>query len=149
MIIRKATKKDLKDIAKLFLEYGEYENSLDKNVKIESFRKIILTEKQHMKLGTEYFILEDNSEVLGVLNLNIDLRGREKIGVLHTLIITKKARDRGYGKKLVKYAFKYFKKKGCKRVRTFIHIANKNALGFWKKGGFQVEEGFSAIRELR
>ncbi|VVB79508.1 Acetyltransferase (GNAT) family protein [uncultured archaeon] len=148
MIIRKATKKDLKNIAELFLEYGKYENSLNKEVEAGSLKQIIKEEKEHMGLGTEYFVVEENKKVLGVLNINVDRRGKEKVGVLHTLIIKKEARNKGYGKQLVDYALIYFKKKNCKRARTFIHISNKNALGFWKKQGFHTEEGYAASRKL-
>lgn len=148
MIIRKATQGDLKEIAKLFLEYGKYENSLNNEVSTGSLKQIIKEEKEHMKLGTEYFVVEENKKILGVLNMNVDKRGKEKIGVLHTLMITKEARSKGYGKELVGYALKYFKKKGCRRVRTFIHISNKNALCFWKKQGFHAEEGYAASRRL-
>lgn len=150
MIIRKATKKDLKKIAELFLEYGKYENKLDKNVKVEGLKELESTEKEHMKLGTEYLIAEDNEEkILGVLNTNIDKRGKEKVGVLHTLIVTEKARGSGIGNKLVKSALDYFKKKYCRRVKTFIHIANKNALDFWKKQGFHTEQGYHAVKMLK
>jgi N-acetylglutamate synthase-like GNAT family acetyltransferase len=101
-----------------------------------------------MDLGTEYLIAEQDNKILGVLNINISLMGKEKIGVLHTLIIHKEARGEGMGTRLVKYALDYFKKKGCSRVKTFIHIANKNALGFWEKQGFHTEEGYTASRRL-
>lgn len=149
MIIRKATKKDINEIARLFQEYGELEHGLDKNVKTENLNEIIKTEKKHMTLGTEYLIAEQDNKALGVLNINISLMGKEKIGVLHTLIITKDARGAGMGTRLVKYALNYFKKNGCSRVRTFIHISNKNALGFWKKQGFYTEEGYTASRGLK
>ena len=148
MKIRKATIKDLGEIAKLFLEYGELEHKLDKNVRKESLKDILKIEKEHMKLGTEYFIVEENDNLLGVINTNIDKRGKEKIGVFHTIIITKEARGKGYGKKLLKHVSNYFKKKGCLRVRTFIHKANKNALNFWIKQGFQTEEGYHASKRL-
>jgi N-acetylglutamate synthase-like GNAT family acetyltransferase len=148
MKIRKANNKDLKSIAKLLLEYDAYEHSLDKNVKLFSLKEVEKAEKEHMDFGTIYFLAETDKNLLGVLNVNVDRRGKEKIGVLHTLIITKEARRNGIGSKLVKYAFNYFKKKGCSRVRTFIHIANKNALGFWKKQGFHTEEGYTTSRRL-
>lgn len=149
MKIRKATIEDLKDIAELFLEYDKYEHNLDRNVKLLSLKEIIKSEKEHMKLGTEYILAEEDNKILGALNLNIDERGKEKIGVLHTLIVRKDSRGRGIGNQLVKYAFAYFKKKGCKRVKTFIHAANKNAKVFWEKQGFNLEEGYTASRRLK
>lgn len=149
MKIRIATIKDLKEIAKLFLEYDEYECKLDKNVKKCSLNEIEKDEKEHMEFGTIYFILEEKGKTIGALNVDIDRRGKERIGILHTLIITKEARGNGYGNKLVDYALAYFKKQNCRRVKTFIHIANKNALGFWKNRGFNFEEGYTASKKLK
>jgi N-acetylglutamate synthase-like GNAT family acetyltransferase len=149
MKIQKATIKDLKEIAKLFLEYDKYECRLDKNMKKSSLNAVEKDEKEHFKLGTEYLIIKEEDNIIGALNINIDKRGKEKIGILHTLIITKKARGQGYGNKLVDYALNYFKKQKCRRVKTFIHIANKNALDFWKNQGFNVEEGYTASKRLK
>jgi len=149
MIIRKATKKDLNKIAELFLEYDKLEHKLDRNVKLFSLKETENSEREHMKLGTEYLLAEEDKEVLGVLNMNIDKRGKEKMGVLHTLIVTEQSRGKGVGKKLVKQAFDYFKKNGCRRVKTFIHKMNENAKGFWEKQGFHLEEGYHAVRMLK
>ena len=149
MKIRKATKKDMNKICELMQEYGKYENSLDNHVKFDSLKNIKKQEEKHMCLGTIYILAEENGIIGGVLNINVDKRGKENIGVLHTLIVTKEARGKGIGRNLVNYAYNYFKKKGCKRVRTFIHLKNKNAFSFWKKQGFETEAGFVATRVLR
>jgi len=149
MIIRKATKKDLKSIAELLNEYTKYEHSLNKKIRVESLKELKREEKKHFSEGCIYFIAGDNRESVGCLNANIDRRGKSKIGVIHNLIITKNARGKGYGNKLIEFAFNYFKKKGCKRVKTFIHGANKNAKGFWEKQGFELEEGYSGSMKLK
>lgn len=149
MKIRKATKKDLDEISKLNYEYGEYENELDKNVKNSSLKDIKKQDLKYFKLGTIYFLIEENKKVIGSLSINLDKRGKENVGVLHTLIITKEARGKGYGFRLVNYAFDYFKKHNCRRVRTFIHFANKNAQEFWKKQGFELEHGYTAVKILK
>lgn len=149
MKIRLATKKDLNAIAELFYEYGEYEHSLDKNVETPKLKEEMEQIKEHMKSGTKCILLEEEGKVSGVLNFDIDKRGKEKVGVLHTLIVTKNSRGKGYGKALTDYALNYFKKKGCIKVRTFIHYANKNAQEFWKKNGFRLEHGYVASRRLK
>lgn len=149
MIIRKATIEDLGKIAELFGEYGHYENDLDRNVKASSINEIKKSERNYFELGTIYFIIEEKGGILGCLNVNIDKRGKEKVGVLHTLIITKEARGKGYGSKIVKYAFDYFKKKGCRRAKTFVHFANKNAQKFWKGKGFELEHGYNGVKKLK
>ena len=149
MKIRKATKKDVNKIAKLSLEYAKYENKLNKKIKIKSLREIEKEEMNWFKLGTKYFIAEKEKEVLGVLSFNISTRGKEKIGILHTTIIKKNVRGKGIGTSLVNSALNYFKKHNCRRVKTFIHIKNKNAFKFWTRQGFEVEEGYAAEKKLK
>jgi N-acetylglutamate synthase-like GNAT family acetyltransferase len=149
MKIRKATKKDIKDIAKLSLEYAKYENKLNKEIKIRSLKEIEKEEKNWVKLGTKYILAKEGKETFGVLSFNIDKRGKEKIGVLHTTIIKENLRGKGVGKALVNYALNYFKKNDCRRVKTFIHIKNKKAFKFWTKQGFETEEGYNAEKKLK
>lgn len=149
MKIRKATKKDLDKISKLFYEYGEYEHSLDKSVEKQSIKDIKKQDKHFMKLGTIYLILEENKEPQGVLSLNLCLQGKERIGIIHTTIITDKARGKGYGKLLFNYALNFFKRKKCTRLRTLVHDKNKNAQGFWKSQGFELEKGYWATKRLK
>jgi GNAT superfamily N-acetyltransferase len=148
MEIKKATKKDLKKIAEIFQEYGKYEHNLDENVNCGKISEIIKIENKHMRDGTIYFLIIENEEIIGVINFNIDYRGKEKIGGIHTLIIIEKARGKGYGSKLFNFVLNYFKRKGCKRVRTFIHIKNKKAFDFWQKKKFIMEEGYIASRRI-
>lgn len=148
MKIRKATKNDLDEIAKLSYEYGKYENSLDKNVEAPSLKKSKELDKNFMELGTLYFVVEESGKIKGVQSVNIRKQGKEKKGVLHTTIIVKDARGRGYGKALVKHAMDFFKKQGCKRLDTFVHFKNKGAKKFWEKQGFKMEYGFLATKKI-
>jgi len=68
MKIRKATAKNMKEVFKLLHEYTEYEHKLDKNVRLESLKKIEKEESEHFKGGTIYFIAEDNGKIVGCLN---------------------------------------------------------------------------------
>lgn len=149
MKIRKATKIDMNEISKLNHEYGKYENELDKEVHNSSLKDIKKQDLKYFKLGTIYFLIEEDKKVIGSLSINVDKRGKENVGVLHTLIITKEARGKGYGARLVNYAFDYFKKHKCIRVKTFIHFANKNAQIFWKKQGFELEHGYTGVKTLK
>jgi ribosomal protein S18 acetylase RimI-like enzyme len=147
--IRKATKKDLKEISKLMYEYNEYENKLNKEVELLSLEENEKEDKIFFDLGTSYFILEDSKGIHGALTANLERRGKELAGVLYTLIISKDSRGKGYGKKLVKFVINYFKEKGCRRIRTFVHTKNKNAKAFWEKQKFELEEGYFATRMLK
>jgi len=149
MRIRKATKKDLKDVFQLLYDYTKYENSLDKKIKIESLTQIEKEEKEHFKTGTLYFIVEENNQIVGCLNANIDKRGKGKIGVIHNLFIIEKARGKGYGNEVVKFVLNYFKENGCSRAKTFVFLENKKAKKFWEKKGFNLDLGYSGSVKLK
>lgn len=149
MKIRKATKKDLEAIFKLLYEYTKYENNLDKKVNLESLAKIRKEETKHFKTGTLYFVIEENKKIIGCLNANIDKRGKGKVGVIHNLFILEEARGKGYGNELVKFAFKYFKEKGCSKAKTFVFLKNKKAKTFWEKKGFNLDLGYSGSVKLK
>ena len=94
MKVRKATIKDLNEIARLSLEYGKYEHKLDKNVRAPSFQEFKKLDKHFMELGTIYFLAEEGKKIMGVLSINIRKQGKEKKGVLHTILVTKEARGK-------------------------------------------------------
>jgi len=147
--IREATKRDFNSISKLNYEYGEYEKGLDNKIHNSSLKDIKKQDLNHFIDGTTYFLIEKNKKLIGVLSINIDKRGIDNIGVLHTLIITKEERGKGYGSKLAEFAYNYLKNNKCRRVRTFIHFANKNAQEFWKKQGFELEHGYTGVKMLK
>jgi diamine N-acetyltransferase len=149
MKIREAKKSDLKEISKLSYEYGKYENKLDKEVESASIKKSEKLDKHFMDLGTIYFLAEEDGKTKGVLSINIRKQGKEKKGVLHTMIITKDSRGKGYGNALVNHAMNYFKKNGCRRIGTFVHFKNKKAKAFWEGQGFEMEHGYLASKELK
>lgn len=149
MKIRKATLKDLNKIAELSLEYAKYENRLNRDIKVESLKEIEKQEGNWIKLGTKYILAQEDNELLGMMALNLGKIGKEKIGIIHTTIIREKARGKGIGNALVDYVFNYFKKNKCKRVKSFVHIKNKNAFKFWTKQGFETEEGYAIQKMLK
>lgn len=139
MKIRKATIKDLDAISKLFLEYDIYEKSLDKKRKVDSFNKIKKQTAKYLKNPDFVFlVIEENKEVLGVQSLDVRKRGKDNLGTLHTMIITKKVRGKGYGHKLFKAAIKYFKSKKCVSVSSLVEASNKPAQKYWKRQGFSL-----------
>jgi N-acetylglutamate synthase-like GNAT family acetyltransferase len=149
MKIRNATIKDVKEIVKLSLEYGRYEENLNKDIKVKNLKAIEKQEKKWIKLGTKYIFAEKDNEILGMVAFNLGKIGKEKIGIIHTVIVREKARGKGVGDKLINYVLNYFKKNNCKRVKGFVHIKNKNALKFWTEHKFEKEKGFAIQKKLK
>lgn len=151
MKIRKATKKDEKEVVKILNEYDKYEYSLDKRHKPDSTKKLkkLFNDliKSKMAVG---LVLEVDSKIVGFISGEEGKNLRGKNCKIHQLIVTKNYRGKGYGKKLLKEFENYFKKRGCKFVQSFILIKNKKMLERKKKAGYSLkEEGFIIRKKLR
>ena len=138
-MIREATKNDLNRLVSLYKEYEIYENKLDERVKIDSIVKIkrrVAKLLKNKKAGI--FVLEESGEILGIADCIIEIRSKEKTGVINNIIITRKARGKGYGSQLVDFLLDYFKKNGCTKIYSFVRGKNLKAQKFWKDYGFSL-----------
>ena len=151
MIIRKATLEDLEDLARLMREYDVYENKLNKKVQISSIKENKKLISKHIKSKSiTHTVFEKDGKIVGLINWDIRSDNKAKKGVIHNLIIDKDYRGKKIGTKLVDYVIKEFKKRGCTKVGSFVRIANKGALEFWKKQGFDNNEaGYSISKRLK
>lgn len=150
MIIREAVKKDIPNIIPLYVEYDLYENNLDKSVNKDSTKEIKQRTLKFLRnKEVKIFLLEEESKILGLVDCGIKISNGEKIGVIHNLIISKKARGKGYGSKLVGFLLSYFKKMNCKKIGSFVRTNNLKAQKFWKKKGFNVQiSGFNIEKKI-
>ena len=151
MKIRKATIKDEREVVKLLNEYDKYEYALDKRYKPDTIKDVkelfnkIIKSKRGIIL-----VLEINNNIEGIISgeWNFNLMG--KSSQIHQLIISKKYRKEGYGKKLLKALEDHFKKIGCKSIKSFVLIKNKKALPFYKKLNYSFkEEGYIIKKKLK
>jgi GNAT superfamily N-acetyltransferase len=149
MKIKKGTKKDIRTIAKLMQEYQKYENGLDKKIELQKLEEIIKEESAHMKSGCIYLLLKEGKEMSGIANISIGHLGKDKFGVIHNFFIKKKFRGQKYGTNFADYIFRFFKKEGCKRAKTFVFTKNKKAKRFWEKQGVELDAGFGGAKTLR
>lgn len=63
---------------------------------------------------------------------------RQKIGYILELYVDPSYRQKGTGRTLVENIFSWFSQKDTKRVELVTLSANKPALEFWKKMGFEI-----------
>lgn len=149
-MIREATQKDLNSLISLYKEYDSYENNLDKNVSVDSNSEIRKRTIRFFKTNeVKIFVIEENREILGLIDFGVKKSGKQKIGVIHNLIISKKTRGKGYGSKLTDFVLNYFKKVKCNKVGSFVRANNLKAQEFWKKKGFEVKiSGFNIEKKI-
>lgn len=98
------------------------------------------SKKWKLEKGITYFIhlvVEEKGEIIGYLSgfLISDIIGGE--GELSELVISKKARGKGFGTKLVKEFLKIAEKKGINYIQLTTSKENKKAIEFYKKCGFE------------
>lgn len=84
------------------------------------------------------FTLEDDGKIIGHLILRNPGEDAEVIR-LGFIIVDKKMRGKGYGKKLIKEAIKYAKEElGAKEINLGVFTANDSAFKYYKSVGFNV-----------
>lgn len=149
MKIRKATQKDYKQIAKLWLELEKAMDTLwkGKEKKLNDiFEKTkpnvlkLLEEEilKHLKLkDSAYFVAEVNKKIIGYLSVsirkNFKIHQLEKIGRLHYTYVKKEYRKQGIFKNLLNEAKKWLKKRGIKYWTLGVSVKNIKAHKIYKK----------------
>lgn len=97
----------------------------------------------------ELFVLEDSGAILGaaiINNAQVDVYSGGnweyaakdgEVCVLHTLVISPDASDKGYGKAFVAFYENYAKENGCPELRMDTNEKNKAARGLYNKLGYR------------
>jgi N-acetylglutamate synthase-like GNAT family acetyltransferase len=100
MKIRKATKKDIKEITELLHEYDLYEHKIDKKHKVEKIKDLISFNTKLIKHPrVAFFVLEINGKLEGVINGEYRDTAINRLGIFHNIFVSKDCRGKGYGKK--------------------------------------------------
>lgn len=125
MKIRKATKKDLNEIAKILMKesakppYNEKYNM-----------KIALREVNNFSKN-ELYIAENEKNILGFIASSITADDKKK-AYINELWLKVEFQGKGIGKSLVKFIEDFYKKKGVKIIRLVSKRSSK-AFEFYKK----------------
>lgn len=142
MGIRKATKRDLKEIVRLRREfYLKYCCSHDKFLNPEwAKRGLPISTALALKKGNLFIAEEDNKIVgytVGEIKKQPPYIRYPKKGVIDNVFVKKEYRDRGIGKKLIKEIISCFRKKGVSWTYLLVYPDNKKAYNLYKKLGFK------------
>ena len=145
MNIRKANSKDIPILIslcyKLFLRFEKLDkvDKLDKHYwKSEKqkadFRKLL------KKQDYLFLVAEENNKIIGYIKCSIfqnyPIFQIKKKGHIETLYILPEYQKKGFGKKLVEKALKWFKSKQIKHYTVGTHALDNTANSFWKKRKF-------------
>ncbi len=138
------------DVKDLLVELQEYIASIDKekyciiteDYREEYFKKTI---EEVKKCKGKILLYSENQKIVGLIvglinneetfeyDFKVPKRGR-----ITELIISKKFRGQGYGKKLLNFMEQYLIDNGCKDILLGVFGYNENAIRFYKENGYHI-----------
>lgn len=134
MICRKANKNDAKRIVEINI--NEWKNTYNKIFPSEVFKKLDNKQEESVekciKKIEEYIVCEENNTIIGFLRYGPNKKQyNEQYGEVYALYIDKNYQKKGYGEKMICYAFNIMKKKY--KYVLISTLENNSANEFYKK----------------
>ncbi|WP_226582778.1 GNAT family N-acetyltransferase [Halobacillus litoralis] len=92
--------------------------------------------KEKIRKFPEGFVLaEEGREVIGQLELSVQMFKNRRIGYVHLFYLTPKSRGKGYSKALQSYAMQFFHAHQINEYHLRVAPGNGRALRFYEKNG--------------
>ncbi len=133
MKIRKAEKKDLKDIGKLMLkEFSKF--PFNERVKLDA----ILKSLKYYYYDAEIYVAVDK-KICGVLVFQIELWWEGKVIIVQDLAIKKEFQNKKIGKELMNFLERFAKKNNIKKIH-FETNKKSSSISFYKKLGYKIKK---------
>ncbi|UCD20573.1 MAG: GNAT family N-acetyltransferase [archaeon] len=136
MRIRRVKKTDLEEIAKL------YKRMYSKKPYCERWNEKNLMIKLKENIGwMKFFVAEENKKIIGFIMFYIYLWSRGWNAYIEDVGVVEEYRRQGVGKRLIKFAISF-----CKKKKARIIVLNTNtkakAINIYKKFGFKKTKNF-------
>ena len=141
--------KYLEDVKDLLVELEEYiltidEDNLDKLDYEYRDKMALLDLKEVKKNNGKCYLAIEEEKTIGLIMGYVRRYDKydyldykcPKSGEVSELIVSKNARGKGIGKKLMDIMESYFKSIGCEYIFIDVFAYNKNAIEFYKKQGY-------------
>ncbi len=134
MMIRKARKKDLMEIAEIEMAEFSKPPFNDKN----PLKKVLKSLNFYIKIANIYVAVIDN-KIAGVIIFKQEQWWGGSVIIIEDLIVHEKYQKKGIGKKLINWLESYAKKK---KVNFLSFMTNKKAISvnFYKKLGYKQDK---------
>lgn len=141
MKIRKATKKDIKEIAKLMLEEFSKPPFKEKTT-IDSVIKSLIF---YFKIGRA-FIATKNKKIVGIVIFKIEQWWEGPVILIEDLAVKENFKKQGIGKILINEVEDYAKKIKSKTI-SFVTHKKSYAVKFYIKQGYKIEKNTLFMRK--
>lgn len=148
-MFRKATEKDIDRITEIYDEiHTETEAGRMTTNWVRGTYPTRQTAESSVRCG-DMFVEEDNGLVVAAAKINREQVAEyaeavwqydapdDQVMVLHTLVVSPKAKGRGYGSKFVAFYENYALEHGCPYLRMDTSIKNLSARALYKKLGYR------------
>jgi len=134
MKIRKASKKDLKEIVKLMSSEFSKKPFNEKS----NLSSVLKSLNFYFKLGEIYVVVLDK-KIAGVLVFKLEQYWEGKVLIIGDLAIEESFKNKGVGTKLMNFVESYAKKN---KIRRILFTTNKQskAVNFYKKIGYSIDK---------
>ncbi|OLS27169.1 MAG: Acetyltransferase YpeA [Candidatus Heimdallarchaeota archaeon LC_2] len=132
---REYTPADYNIVRDLWIDVGLILGLSDKKDEI-----LILVENQ----GNKFFLLEQNSEIIGTVICSFD--GRR--GYIQHVAVRSEDQNKGYGKILMQKALDYFKSKGLVKVHLMVEKSNSKVVEYYKKLGWHIRDDLFLMSKI-
>ena len=152
--------KYLEDVRDLLVELEEYIISIDEDqldtLHKDYREKMALIDLNEVKdnNGKCYLYIENNKVVGLIMGIIVKYDKYDyldykcpKKGEITELIISKKARSKGIGTKLMNKMEKYFKGNSCEYIKVEVFAYNNNAISFYNKNNYR-SRMFDMIKKI-
>ncbi|NLV87323.1 MAG: GNAT family N-acetyltransferase [Clostridiales bacterium] len=164
-MIRKAKEKDIDAVVEIYSKIFEKEAKAGTTTgwKPEVYPTENTARESFLK--DELFVMETEGKIIAAARLNHEqeddyVRGnwqleapKEKILVMHTLVVDPEASGRGYATQFVADYEAYAREKGCLSLRMDTNAINKPARSLYKKLGFSevgiIDCTFNGLEDIR
>ncbi|MGR9088854.1 MAG: N-acetyltransferase family protein [Gammaproteobacteria bacterium] len=137
MTIREAVIEDSEAICRLLAELFEQESEFRPDFEAQARGVNELLSNPQMGI---FLVIEDKGKIVGAVSLlfvvSTALGG--KAALLEDFVLTKHARGKGLGKRLLKHAIQFAFLSGCRRITLMTDQDNLAAQSLYRKMGFSV-----------
>ncbi len=141
MGIRKATKKDIREIAKLMiLEFSKF--PFKEKTTINS---VIKSLNFYFKIGKAFVAVEDN-KIVGIVVFKVEQWWEGPVILIEDLAVKDDFKKQGIGKKLIYKVEKYGKKIKANLI-SFTTNSKSSAIKFYTKQGYKKEKNRIFMRK--
>ncbi len=142
-------KKYEENVKDLLVELQEYIVSIDKdhyNILTDKYREkyFAKTMQEVKKYHGKIFLAKDSNKIVGLIagvinneeEKTLDFQSPKR-GRVTELVVTREARRKGIGKKLLAHMEEYFQSIGCKAVLLGVFGYNEHAKDFYHSSGYK------------